>query len=46
MLFEIAMLAAHSLLHVFFVHVIAYLIFEKLGSPISEPPRWVKPLME
>ncbi|MEO0854862.1 MAG: DUF2232 domain-containing protein, partial [Cyanobacteria bacterium J06648_11] len=42
----IAMLAAHSLLYVFFVHVIAYLVLEKLGSPISEPPRWVKPLME
>lgn len=42
----IVLLAVHSLLYLFFVHVMAALVLERLGCPISAPPHWVKPLME
>ncbi|MEM9156098.1 MAG: DUF2232 domain-containing protein [Cyanobacteria bacterium P01_F01_bin.33] len=42
----IVLLSVHSLLYLFFVHVMAALVLERLGCPISAPPRWVQPLME
>lgn len=32
--------------YLFTVHLAAWLLLERLGNPISEPPRWVQVLME
>jgi uncharacterized protein YybS (DUF2232 family) len=35
-----------DLVYMFTVHLVAWLLLERLGNPIPEPPEWVKVLME
>jgi uncharacterized protein YybS (DUF2232 family) len=36
----------NAIIYNFTVHLIAYLLFERLGNPIPEPPEWVQALVE
>jgi uncharacterized protein YybS (DUF2232 family) len=45
-LLTIGMILLQNLIYQFVVHVVALLLFDRLGDPISRPPRWVETLLE
>lgn len=45
-LLAIALILLSNIVYVFTVHLIALLIFERLGNPISKAPGWVETLLE
>jgi uncharacterized protein YybS (DUF2232 family) len=42
----ILMVAVQNLIYLFVVHLVAWLLLERLGNPIPTPPRWVEVLMD
>ena len=42
----IAMLFFSSVVYLFTVHIAAWLVLERLGIPMSPPPRWVQSLLD
>jgi uncharacterized protein YybS (DUF2232 family) len=45
-LLTIGMILLQNLIYQFVVHIVALLLFDRLGDPISRPPRWVETLLE
>lgn len=41
----VGILAFNSLIYQFSVHLLAWALFDRLESPISEPPRWVRVIL-
>ncbi len=42
----IALILLSSIVYVFVVHLVAVLMFERLGNPIPKPPGWVEVLLD
>lgn len=42
----IGAIVVNSILYLFVVHLVALLIFDRLGNPIPRPPQWVQVLFE
>ncbi|MBD2093122.1 DUF2232 domain-containing protein [Microcoleus sp. FACHB-1515] len=42
----VAMILLSDLVYLFTVHLAAWLLLERVGNPIPDPPRWVQVLME
>ncbi len=42
----IVLIVVNNFLYLFVVHLAAWLLLERLGNPISRPPRWVQVLMD
>ena len=42
----IAMIAFQSLMYLLLVHLVGLLLMERLGHPISTPPRWLQALLD
>jgi uncharacterized protein YybS (DUF2232 family) len=42
----IALIVLNNFIYLFVVHLAAWLLFERLGNPISRPPHWVQVLMD
>ncbi|OLP17786.1 hypothetical protein BST81_11990 [Leptolyngbya sp. 'hensonii'] len=42
----IAMIILNNLIYVFVVHLVAWMLLDRLGNPIPKPPRWVEVLMD
>jgi uncharacterized protein YybS (DUF2232 family) len=42
----VALIAINNLIYLFVVHLVAWLLLERLGNPISRPPNWVQVLMD
>lgn len=45
-LFTLGMVLLSDVVYLFTVHLAAWLLLERLGNPIPEPPEWVRVLME
>lgn len=42
----IALIALNNFLYLFVVHLVAWVLLDRLGNPIPRPPRWVQILMD
>lgn len=42
----VVMVLISSIIYLFAVHLVAWLLLDRLGNPISRPPKWVQVLME
>lgn len=42
----VLMVLISSIVYLFAVHLVAWLLLDRLGNPISRPPKWVQVLME
>ncbi len=42
----IALIILNNFLYLFLVHLVAWLLFDRLGNPIPRPPHWVQVLMD
>jgi uncharacterized protein YybS (DUF2232 family) len=42
----IALIAFNNLLYLFVVHLVAWLLFDRLGNPIPRPPQWIQIMMD
>lgn len=42
----VVMVFLNNLVYLFVVHLVAWLMLERLGNPIPQPPKWVQVLME
>jgi len=42
----LAMVLLNNLVYLFVVHLVAWLMFDRLGNPIPNPPKWVQVLMD
>lgn len=42
----VAMVILNNIVYVFVVHLVAWLLLDRLGNPIPRPPRWVQVLMD
>lgn len=42
----IALIVINNFIYLFVVHLAAWLLLDRLGNPISRPPRWVQVLMD
>ncbi|BAY20298.1 hypothetical protein NIES2100_00390 [Calothrix sp. NIES-2100] len=42
----IALIMLNNFIYLFIVHIAAWLLLDRLGNPISRPPRWVQVLMD
>lgn len=42
----VGMILCSDLVYLFTIHLAAWLLLERLGNPISAPPRWVQVMME
>ncbi|MEA5576939.1 DUF2232 domain-containing protein [Anabaena sp. UHCC 0451] len=40
------LIAFNNLIYLFVVHLVAWLLLDRLGNPIPRPPRWVQVLMD
>jgi uncharacterized protein YybS (DUF2232 family) len=45
-LLAIGLILLNNFVYVFVVHLIALLLFERLGNPIPKPPAWVETLLD
>ena len=45
-LLAIGAVALNSIIYTFVVHLVALLLFDRLGNPISRPPNWVQVLLD
>jgi uncharacterized protein YybS (DUF2232 family) len=45
-LFALGLIVINSLIYLFTVHLLAYLLLERVGNPIPAPPAWVQALVE
>jgi uncharacterized protein YybS (DUF2232 family) len=45
-LITIGLIVFQNLVYLFVVHIVALLMFDRLGNPIPRPPRWVEVLLE
>lgn len=42
----VGMIVLNNIVYVFVVHLVAWLLLDRLGNPIPRPPRWVQVLMD
>jgi uncharacterized protein YybS (DUF2232 family) len=42
----LALVLVSNLVYLFVVHLVAWLLLDRLGNPIPRPPRWVQVLMD
>jgi uncharacterized protein YybS (DUF2232 family) len=42
----VAMVILNNIVYVFVVHLVAWLLLDRLGNPIPRPPKWVQVLMD
>lgn len=42
----VAMIVLNSAIYAFVIHLVALLMFDRLGNPIPRPPQWVQTLIE
>jgi uncharacterized protein YybS (DUF2232 family) len=42
----VVLIAFNNLIYLFVVHLVAWLLLDRLGNPIPRPPRWVQVLMD
>jgi uncharacterized protein YybS (DUF2232 family) len=42
----ISLILLSNFVYVFVVHLVALLMFERLGNPLPKPPTWVETLLE
>ena len=42
----VAMIILNNVVYVFVVHLVAWLLLDRLGNPIPRPPKWVQVLMD
>jgi uncharacterized protein YybS (DUF2232 family) len=42
----VVLIAFNNLIYLFVVHLVAWLVLDRLGNPIPRPPRWVQVLMD
>lgn len=42
----LALFVIHNLIYLFVIHLAAWLLLERLGNPIPQPPHWVQVLMD
>ncbi|MBW4691017.1 MAG: DUF2232 domain-containing protein [Lyngbya sp. HA4199-MV5] len=42
----VGMIVLNNVVYVFVVHLVAWLLLDRLGDPIPRPPRWVQVLMD
>jgi uncharacterized protein YybS (DUF2232 family) len=42
----LALVIVSNLVYLFVVHLVAWLLLDRLGNPISRPPQWVQVLMD
>lgn len=42
----VIMVILNNLVYLFVVHLVSWLLLERLGNPISQPPEWVKVLLD
>ncbi|XGV98240.1 MAG: DUF2232 domain-containing protein [Leptolyngbya sp. BL-A-14] len=42
----IGMIIVNNIVYVFVVHLVAWLLLDRLGNPIPRPPKWVQVLMD
>ncbi len=42
----VAMIVVNSIIYMFAVHLVALLILDRLGNPISRPPQWLKVILD
>jgi uncharacterized protein YybS (DUF2232 family) len=40
------LIAFNNLIYLFVVHLVAWLLLDRLGNPIPRPPRWVQILLD
>jgi uncharacterized protein YybS (DUF2232 family) len=45
-LLTVILVIVNSVVYLFTVHLVAWWLLERLGSPIPEPPKWVRVLLE
>ncbi len=45
-LLAIALILLNNFVYLFVVHLVALLLFERLGNPIPKPPEWVETLLD
>jgi uncharacterized protein YybS (DUF2232 family) len=45
-IFAVCVILMSNILYLFVVHLVAILMFEKLGNPLPKPPAWVESLLE
>jgi uncharacterized protein YybS (DUF2232 family) len=45
-LVTVGMILCSDFIYLFTVHLVAWLLLERIGNPIPAPPRWVQVLME
>jgi uncharacterized protein YybS (DUF2232 family) len=45
-LLTVGMVLLNNLIYLFVVHLVAWMLLERLGNTISDPPEWVKVLMD
>lgn len=44
-IFALILIVINSVMYLFTVHLLAYLVLGRIGSPIPDPPRWVQALV-
>jgi uncharacterized protein YybS (DUF2232 family) len=42
----IALILFNNFIYLFIVHLVAWLLLDRLGNPIPRPPHWVQVLMD
>jgi uncharacterized protein YybS (DUF2232 family) len=42
----VVMILINNLVYLFAVHLIALMLLDRLGNPISRPPQWVQTLLD
>ncbi|MBW4473791.1 MAG: DUF2232 domain-containing protein [Stenomitos rutilans HA7619-LM2] len=42
----VGMIILNNIVYVFVVHLVAWLLLDRLGNPIPQPPQWVQVLMD
>jgi uncharacterized protein YybS (DUF2232 family) len=40
------MIFVNSFVYVFAVHLVALLVFDRLGNPIPRPPNWIQVILD